>query len=36
MKEEELDLNELLNTANYIYLEEHHKLESYDFNSLTQ
>jgi len=35
MKEEELDLNELLNTANYIYLEEHHRYDSYDYSSLT-
>jgi hypothetical protein len=29
-KDDELDIDELLNTANYIYLEEHNKFETYD------
>lgn len=27
--EEDLDIDNLLNTPNYIYVEEHHKYESY-------
>jgi hypothetical protein len=34
MKEEELDLDELMNTAHYIYLEEHHSHETYDYSDL--
>ena len=28
--EEEIDIEDILNTVNYIYLEEHSKLESYE------
>jgi hypothetical protein len=28
-EEEELNVDDMLNTSNYIYLEEHHKLDSY-------
>ena len=30
VKEDELNIDELLSTSNYIYLEEHHKFDSYD------
>ena len=29
-KEEEIDIEELLNTSQYIYMEEHTKFDSYD------
>jgi hypothetical protein len=34
MKEEDLDIDELLNTSNYIYLEEHQNHDSYDTSSI--
>jgi hypothetical protein len=32
-KEDELDIDELLSSSNYIYLEEHNKFETYDHTS---
>lgn len=32
-EEDDLNVDNLLNTSNYIYLEEHHKLESYQKNT---
>lgn len=35
-RDEELDIDELLNTANYIYLGEHHQFETYDHSTKTK
>jgi len=35
VKTEEIDLDEIFNTANYIYLEEHNKFESYNLLTIT-